>query len=135
MYAILSGCMEDEFQQDVYENPNMTLDQMNDLYASLAEEYGLQQVYGYQGTEWVLISHTFQTPMYYISYAVSMVPALELFDLAQSDMESAKNAYFNIITRKSYETLGDVLKRNGLASVFDQNTIREIASILKEYTN
>ena len=86
MYAILSGCMEDEFQQDVYENPNMTLDQMNDLYASLAEEYGLQQVYGYQGTEWVLISHTFQTPMYYISYAVSMVPALELFDLAQSDM-------------------------------------------------
>ena len=71
----------------------------------------------------------------YISYAVSMVPALELFDLAQSDMDSAKNAYFNIITRKSYETLGDVLKRNGLASVFDQNTIREIASILKEYTN
>lgn len=135
MYAILSGCMEDEFQQDVYENPNMTLDQMNDLYASLAEEYGLQQVYGYQGTEWVLISHTFQTPMYYISYAVSMVPALELFDLAQSDMDSAKNAYFNIITRKSYETLGDVLKRNGLASVFDKNTIREIASILKEYTN
>ena len=135
MYSLLSGCMEDEFQQDVYENPNMTLDQMNDLYASLAEEYGLQQVYGYQGTEWVLISHTFQTPMYYISYAVSMVPALELFDLAQSDMESAKNAYFNIITRKSYETLGDVLKRNGLASVFDQNTIREIASILKEYTN
>lgn len=135
MYATLSGCMEDEFQQDVYENPNMTLAQMNDRYASLAQEYGLQQVYGYQGTEWVLISHTFQTPMYYISYAVSMVPALELFDLAQSDMESAKNAYFNIITRKSYETLGDVLQRNGLASVFEKSTIAEIADILKEYTN
>ena len=135
MYAILSGCMEDEFQQDVYENPNMTLAQMNDLYASLSQEYGLQQVYGYQGTEWVLISHTFQTPMYYISYAVSMVPALELFDLAQGDMESAKNAYFNIITRKSYETLGDVLKRNGLASVFEQSTIAQIAGILKKYTN
>ncbi len=134
MYALLSGCMEDEFQQDVYENPNMTLDQMNDLYASLSQEYGLQQVYGYQGTEWVLISHTFQTPMYYISYAVSMVPALELFDLAQSDMESAKNAYFNIITRKSYETLGDVLARNGLASVFSESTIAQIADILKEYT-
>ena len=135
MYAILSGCMEDEFQQDVYENPNMTLAQMNDLYASLSQEYGLQQVYGYQGTEWVLISHTFQTPMYYISYAVSMVPALELFDLAQDDLESAKNAYFNIITRKSYETLNDVLLRNGLASVFAKTTIAQIADILKEYTN
>ena len=64
-----------------------------------------------------------------------MVPALELFDLAQSDMESAKNAYFNIITRKSYETLGDVLARNGLASVFEQSTIAQISDILKEYTN
>ena len=108
---------------------------MNDLYATLAEEYGLQQVYGYQGTEWVLISHTFQTPMYYISYAVSMVPALELFDLAQSDMASAKNAYFNIITRESYETLNDVLLRNGLASVFAKTTIAQIAGILEEYTN
>ena len=135
MYALLSGCMEDEFQQDVYENPNMTLDEMNALYAKLADEYGLQEVYGYQGTEWVLISHTFQTPMYYISYAASMVPALELFELAQRDAGAAKAAYFNIITRKSYESLGDVLAQNGLESVFSEGTIARIAEILKDDTN
>jgi len=135
MYALLSGCMEDEFQQDVYENPNMTLDEMNALYAKLADEYGLQEVYGYQGTEWVLISHTFQTPLYYISYAASMVPALELFELAQRDAGAAKAAYFNIITRKSYESLGDVLAQNGLESVFSEGTIARIAEILKDYTN
>jgi len=135
MYSLLSGCMEDEFQQDVYENPDMTLAEMNELYARLAEEYGLQQVYGYQGTEWVLISHTFQTPMYYISYAASMVPALELFELAQSDLEGAKNAYFRIIMRESYESLGDVLAQNGLAPVFAEDTIARIAQILSGYTN
>ena len=134
MYSLLSGCMEDEFQQDVYENPNMSLEQMNTLYGDLAEEYGLQHVYGYQGTEWVLITHTFQTPMYYISYAASMVPALELFQLAQNDPESAKNAYFHIIMRESYESLGDVLAQNGLAPVFAEDTIAHIADILISYT-
>lgn len=134
MYSLLSGCMEDEFQQDVYENPNMTLEQMNERYARLAEEYGLQQVYGYQGTEWALISHTFQTPLYYISYAASMVPALELFEIAQTDPEGAKNAYFRIIMRESYEPLGDVLTQNGLAPIFSEKTIARIATILRDYT-
>jgi len=83
----------------------------------------------------VLISHTFQTPMYYISYAASMVPALELFELAQSDLEGAKNAYFRIIMRESYESLGDVLAQNGLAPVFAEDTIARIAQILSGYTN
>ena len=133
MFSLLSGCMEDEFQQDIYENPTMTLEQMNELYAKLADEYGLNEVYGYQGTEWVLISHTFQTPMYYISYAASMVPALELFDLAQENPEAAKAAYFNIVTRKPYQSLGAVLSQNGLNPVFSEATIQQIAKILKAY--
>lgn len=135
MYSLLSGCMEDEFQQDVYENPNMTLADMNALYSSLSEEYGLKQVYGYQGTEWVLITHTFQTPLYYISYATSMVPALELFELSQNDPEGAKNAYFRILMRESYESLGDVLSKNGLASVFSGDAIARISDLLSSYTN
>lgn len=134
MYALLSGCMEDEFQQEVYENPEMTLEEMNALYESLASEYGLQEVYGYQGTEWVLISHTFQTPLYYISYAASMVPALELFELAQNDPEAAKTAYFQILMRKPYESLGDVLAENNLDPVFSEGTIEQIARILRAYT-
>ncbi|MBA4347733.1 MAG: hypothetical protein C0413_02660 [Clostridiales bacterium] len=134
MYSLLSGCMEDEFQQNVYQNPAMTLTDMNALYDRLTEEYGLKQVYGYQGTEWVLISHNFQTPMYYISYAASMVPALELFEIAQTDPETAKNVYFNIIMREPYESLGDVLAQNGLSSVFSEETIARIADILDSYS-
>ena len=135
MYSLISGCMEDEFQQDIYADPTMTLDEMNALYASLAEEYGLNEVYGdYQGTEWVLVSHTFQTPLYYISYAVSMVPALELFDLSQSDEQAAKTAYFNMLMRDQYAELEDVMDQNGLAPVFSEDTIASIATILDKYT-
>jgi oligoendopeptidase F len=133
MFSLLSGCMEDEFQQDVYETPDMTLDQINALYKKLAVEYGLDEVYGYQGTEWVQIPHTFQMPFYYISYAVSMVPALELLELSRSDKDAAQTAYFNIMMRAQYANLGDVLSQNGLGNVFSEDTIAGIAEILKAY--
>lgn len=134
MYSLISGCMEDEFQQDIYENPNMSLDEMNALYRKLAEEYGLEDVYGYQGTEWVLITHTFQTPLYYISYATSMVPALELYELSISDETAAKNTYFNILMRDPYSKLKETLEENGLSSIFSNATIKQIAAIVDQNT-
>ena len=133
MFSLLSGCMEDEFQQDVYGTPDMTLDEINALYKKLAVEYGLDEVYGYQGTEWVQIPHTFQMPFYYISYAVSMVPALELLELANRDKDAAQTTYFNIMMRAQYAKLGDVLSQNGLADVFSDDTIASIADILNAY--
>jgi M3 family oligoendopeptidase len=131
MYALISGCMEDEFQQTIYKNPDMTLDEINALYKALAVEYGLDEIYGYEGTEWVLISHTFQTPMYYISYAVSMVPALELFEEYQRDPEAALEAYFAILNRDQYANLQTVLSENGLEPVFSEATIKRIAALLE----
>ena len=132
MYSLISGCMEDEFQQIVYRTPGMTLDEINACYKQLAVEYGLDEVYGYTGTEWVLISHTFQTPLYYISYAVSMVPALELYELSQNDPTSARNAYFNILKRAQSDQLQDVLEQNGLSSVFADATMQKIATLLEK---
>ena len=134
MYSLISGCMEDEFQQTIYKSTDMTLDEINALYKELAVEYGLDEVYGYEGTEWVLISHTFQSPMYYISYAVSMVPALELFEESQSDAEAAREAYFAILRREPYAQLQTVLSENGLAPVFSEATIKQIADLLERRT-
>ncbi len=134
MYSLVSGCMEDEFQQTIYQNPDMTLDEINALYKELAVEYGLDDVYGYQGTEWVLISHTFQTPMYYISYAIGMVPSLELYEELQTNPEAAKAAYFSIVQRTQYAKFRTVVEENGLSDVFSEATIREIGSLLNQYT-
>lgn len=130
MYSLLSGCMEDEFQQTIYQGGDWTLDKLNALYKQLAMEYGLDEVYGYAGTEWTLISHTFQTPMYYISYAVSMVPALELYERAQTDPAGARDCYFSILNRSPYARLQDVLAQYGLSPVFSADTIRSIADVL-----
>ena len=135
MYALLSGCMEDEFQQKAYANPDMTLSELNALYRALSREYGFDELYGYTGKEWVEISHTFQSPMYYISYAVSMVPSLELWRLSQTDMPAAKTAYFRIVDRAPYATFRTVLAENDLPDVFDERTLSDIAALLRARVN
>lgn len=135
MYSLISGCMEDEFQQEIYQNTDMTLNEINALYKELAVEYGLDEVYGYQGTEWVLISHTYQSPLYYISYAVSMVPSLELYEISQSDPQAARENYFSILMRSQYDQLQSVLSESGMPSVFSETTIRDIADLLEQTLN
>lgn len=133
MYAIVTGCMEDEFQQEVYQNPNMTLDEMNELYLRLAGEYGMQELYGFTGTEWVGIPHTFQSPMYYISYATSMILSMELWDKSQSDYDAARRAYFAILQREPYAKLRSTAALNGLSDPLGEGTIEHLADTLAGY--
>ena len=130
LYAIVTGSMEDEFQQRVYADPDMTLDQMNRLYAQLATAYGMEQVYGFSGMEWVLIPHSFQTPMYYISYAVSMVAALQLWEEQQTSETGAWEAYWGIMMRRPYAGLRTVLSENGLSDPLSETTIKRIAELI-----
>ncbi|HPR40720.1 MAG TPA: M3 family metallopeptidase, partial [Oscillospiraceae bacterium] len=109
LHAILSGCMEDEFQQRLYANPNMTLDEINALYYQLAEEYGLTAIYHYSPEEWVFITHTFESPFYYISYAASMVPSAEIFFLSQEDEDGAVELYEEILGRENGEGFLELL--------------------------
>ena len=62
-----------------------------------------------------------------------MVPALELLELSHRDAQAAENAYFEILMRKQYTTLGEELTHNGLGDVFSDDTIAKIAEILKAY--
>lgn len=128
LYAIVTGCMEDEFQQLVYADPGMTLPEMNALYKQLAGEYGLT---GYTGNEWVAIHHTFQSPMYYISYATSMALSMQLYRLSAEDYEAAKSAYEGILMRPPYSEFRDVAEQNGLSDPISEGAIRDLADFLK----
>ena len=102
MNSLLSGCMEDEFQRTVYANPDMTLEEMNRLYEELAAEYGQASTYGTTGNMWTMIPHTFSAPMYYISYALSMVSAMELWAESRDDWEGAVDKYLNFIDERGH---------------------------------
>ena len=93
---VTQGCIMDEFQREVYKNPDMTMEEINQLYAKVAASYG-EPTFGSEAYEWSLIPHNFESPMYYLSYAVSAVTALEIWDISQNDYSEGVKAWENLI--------------------------------------
>lgn len=132
LFAVISGCMEDEFERKVYDASDpMTLAEMNGLYADLARQYGLADLYGYTGTEWMEIPHHYQAPFYYISYATSMLAALGLWETAQGNLPAAQAAYLEILQRKPYATFRKTLIIAGQCDPISPARVQELANCLE----
>ena len=102
--TVVSGCIEDEFQQTVYADPDMTLEEINQTYYDIYSSYGLE----YEGDngmdyEWIYISHTFTAPMYYISYATSALTALDIWADAQTSQADAIDIYLKFMSYGAYD--------------------------------
>lgn len=113
--AMITGCLYDELQQYVYATDNVTLDQINQEYCRLCKEYGQipedderTELYG-----WYQVPHTFTSPCYYISYAVSAAGAFAFWLDAQEDYFAGVDKYLeftaldaNYDFQESFETVG-----------------------------
>ena len=135
LYSVIAGCMEDEFQQRVYAAKDITAAEMNRIYQELAAEYGLAELYGIEGTSWTHIPHHFRSPLYYISYAASMLAALQIWELAQQDRADATAAYLNILKREPYAAFRETLAKNGLGTPMRPESVAELAETLTNYFN
>lgn len=122
LYALVDGCLEDEFQQFAYGQENITLAKLNDEYGRLSAAYGLD-LYGVEARSWTQIPHTFQSPFYYISYAAGMSAALELYQTGKQDPAAATDAYRAILNRGDGARLSETLKKAGLSDPFDAGEI------------
>ncbi|MGN1003134.1 MAG: S-layer homology domain-containing protein [Oscillospiraceae bacterium] len=113
--SIVQGALYDELQQYVYATENVTLQQINEEYCRLCKEYGLidpddtrTEMYG-----WVEVHHNFDSPCYYISYAVSAAGALSFWLEAQEDFYTAVDDYLAFVSlnadfsfQESFQVLG-----------------------------
>lgn len=116
LYALLSGFMEDEFQQRAYALNDPSVADLNGLYGRLAQEYGFDRLFGYEGREWTEIGHTFQFPFYYVSYGVSMLGAMSI-------AERGERAYRRVLKRKAGTTFSEAVGRD----VLSEASIRALA--------
>ncbi len=141
--TILQGCMMDEFQQYAYgrvdatdgkDGIDITVDELNKKFASLVEAYGLEEdfdIIPYE-TLWCEITHTFIAPFYYISYAMSAIPALEIYDISRTDRAKAIAVYNNITDETGYRTFEQVLSDNGLSSPFEKAAYEKLSQLIND---
>ena len=99
---VFDGCIYDEFQRRVLDDPDdLTPEKLNTIHREVCEEYGLENDLDWD-SGWVYISHNFEQPLYYFSYAASAMAALQIWDIAQEDPERAVDVYLDILGRGSY---------------------------------
>lgn len=133
--TIIEGCLYDEFQQIVYAMEEPTVEKINKVCCELYKEYGLiaSDDGAVEEYDWIMVTHNFSQPMYYISYAVSVAPAFELWKISMEDLDKAVDIYKNMINEKESLTYTELLEKNGLVSPFEDEMLDELADTLRKY--
>lgn len=133
---IARECEQDEFQQLVYENPDMDKADRNALWARLERTYfPYQQFDGDRNLEsgcgWQRIPHMFQWPFYAIDYALAEVCALEYFRWMKQDREAAWQSYLTFCRKTGTENFTELIVHAGLDNPFLEGTVRDLITCLQ----
>lgn len=129
--SVLQGCAEDQFQQAVFLNPEMSLEEMNQMHGAIYQQYmGYPMYY-----EWVDIHHHFETPFYYISYATSAISALEIWELSTEDRAAALDTYDKITQYTINVDYLDALAGAGLSDPFNTDCVSRVTEALADFAD
>ena len=135
MYAMLAsvvdGCMYDEFQQKAFEMKEPSVKKLTGLYEELYKEYNGENV-EVDTHQWVNISHTFESPFYYISYSTSALAALQIYVMSLDNRENAIDLYMQFTAVDANYGLVEALEKVGIPNVMEDNTVSNIATTLEE---
>lgn len=135
--TIVVSTMVDEFEYYIYQAGDRideyTDAQIDSVMSSVCNRYGgvsyissyLTDVHSY----WRYV--VLEQPVYYISYATSAIAALNIYALAQTDYEAAKEAYRKLIEEVDYEKgFAGNLAAVGIADPFEESTYKNLKTLL-----
>jgi oligoendopeptidase F len=131
--AMIAVCtMVDQFEELVYTHPqagNLTLEQLNGLMSQVMEEYGGEKFISNNISDmqnyWKMV--VVEQPVYYISYAVSSIAALNIFTMSLEDEDAAWDAYIKLAEQMDIDQgfLWNI-EQAGLAGPFDENVYQDL---------
>ncbi len=131
VYSVVDGAMYDEFQRRCYDEEGLTGARACQIYREVYADYGYEPYDGCE-YEWISVVHNFENPFYYISYAVSALSALELYDELQTDWASGADRYLTVAAMDCEQYyFSEALTQAGLADVFDPGAGEDIAAALE----
>lgn len=127
----------DEFEEQVYTHPNiagLTSDDLDAIMAEVCESYGGIDFIGETVTDiqsyWRMV--VVEQPVYYISYGVSAIAAINIFTVAAEDYEQAVEIYCSLIEDVDLEEgfLGNIGNAK-LDGPFDEDVYIKLQALTK----
>lgn len=132
------GCMVDEFQHIVYENPDMTPAQRHAAWLDLEKQYRPHMDYEDdkffgKGGWWQRQPHIYDSPLYYIDYCLAQTCALQYKVKMDEDFEAAWSSYLKLCKLSASDFFTNMLKEVGLDSPFEPGCLKNIVEKLEKY--
>jgi M3 family oligoendopeptidase len=132
------GCAVDEFQHRVYEQPDMSMEQRNQVWREIEKKYLPHR--NYAGNEflenggfWQRQSHIFSSPFYYIDYVLAQICAFQFWKRSLMDKEAAWKDYLRLCKAGGSMSFLDLVELAGLRSPFEDGTVEWALGPVKEY--
>ena len=129
------GCMVDEFQHRVYENPELTPAQRNELWLDLEKKYrpwiDFEDLPFYsRGAGWQRQLHIYLYPLYYIDYCMAQTVAFQFWIASMKDRADAWTRYLRFADAGGTRTFEGLVVEAGLKVPYASGCIREIGEAI-----
>ena len=130
---ILLTTFMDEFQYRVYSDPFLTIQERNQLYASLYKEYFIGAYYTHEATKrgirWTNPMHVFTAPYYAIDYTLALAVAFQLWEIGETEgFDKQFETYMKILETPYIDnSISWVARGAGLKSPLYGEIYKEIA--------
>lgn len=132
------GVLVDEFQHEIYNNPDWTPDERKAAWRRLERKYLPFKDYDddafmEKGTYWFRQGHIFSSPFYYIDYTLAQICAFEFFVNSQKDPQKTFETYLALCRLGGSLPFTGLMKSAKLHSPFEKGTLELIIKPIKEY--
>ena len=132
------GCMVDEFQHVMYENPTLTPEQRNATWLDLEKKYrpwtDFDNLPFYsRGALWQRQLHIYLYPLYYIDYCMAQTMAFQFWMLHLRDPKEAWTRYLAFVDKGGTQTFEDLAHGAGMKVPYDAGAIREIGAAVGKW--
>ncbi len=132
------GCIVDEFQHIMYQQPELTPDERNAVWLRLEKKYrpwndfdGLP-FYG-RGAGWQRQLHIFEMPFYYIDYCLAQTIALQFFAAQLADPADAWKRYLALTKCAGRKPYAGLVETAGMQVPFTPGSLEKVADEVADW--
>jgi len=128
----------DCFQHWIYENPQHTPAQRNQMWLSIRNRFGgnfmdWSGLEEFHQTLWHRQLHIFEVPFYYIEYAIAQLGALQLWQKAKRSKAEALAAYKKGLSLGGSRPLPELYQAAGIKFDFSEKTIQPLIEAIRPH--
>jgi len=131
------GVAVDEFQHEVYANPDASPEERNAMWRRVEKKYLPHLNYDLPhleaGAFWQKQSHIFGSPFYYVDYTLAQICAFQFWKKARENRKEAFSDYLRLCKAGGSQNFLDLVDYANLKSPFEASCIQEVTSTVQGY--